>query len=120
MKLKDAALCLDCDELFDLYEGLACSTKACPVCANTTYLRVNKIIEEKAEITDGINLGTLSSSIDFNSMGKSTIIIGAIKKTFKIKRRYLRVNYYNNTLEESGPIDDEVDYSQGWFTCEET
>ena len=112
MKVNEALICPECDEVFR-YGSI------CPSCLNEGLLRLDKIINEKAKVADGISLGTLSSSIGFNSMGESIIIIGDIKRTFKVTRRYLRVNYSNSTLEESGPIGDEVEYPQGWFTCEE-
>jgi hypothetical protein len=113
MKVKEALICPDCDEVF--YAG----NRLCPSCFNGEYLRLDKVLEEKAKVADGINLSTISSSINFNIIGESTIIIGDIKKTFKVRRQYLRVNYSNNTLEESGPMGDEVEYPKGWFICEE-
>jgi hypothetical protein len=59
MKLRDALLCIDCDELFTISEGSVCNPR-CPNCASSVFAPLSAWIEtwagrenQKRE-TDGV------------------------------------------------------------------
>jgi len=100
MKIKKAALCPECDEVFNLD-----NYKQCPKCLNKEYLVIDFLLQKERGIP------SLSSEIlDFTFMG-----IDKKVKTFKISKRYLRINYKKGIVEET----DSFIGNDCWTACPE-
>jgi len=111
MKLSEAGLCLECEEIFQP------GAYGCPACGNTQYLMVENMIAGEAK-----KIPTLQKKTAYASMlvgNEINVVIKGISKIFKLKRRYFRVNYSLGIAEECGPIGSEPCFDKNWYPCEE-
>ena len=130
MKLNNAVLCPECDEVYDVdfWHDPAENTN-CPFCGNSQYLRLDTIIKGKdkelkipAVSTPELFLSLIDNdltTISGKQVNTVSFRINEVDKTFKINRRYFRYNFGLLIVEESGPIGDEPCIDKEWYPCEE-